>query len=294
MVNKPTFISTLLISVSVMLGLCCQSRDKTKPADEGAGNEQKSTVKINYYAVNEGNTITLPSGLYAQMGNKKYTIIPENMENGRCMQVFDSLDFDQDGYEDALITHIWACGGNGSPNAFFFCSYSKDGTFRLSEEFGESWDDPLIEMWNGKPSVKVISNLQGMTTEMAERTERFILENGRAVRVEYKETQLLPAIVELKSADFTEKDKEEDREKKIYFDLDGDGKKDKISGRYWERWGSMLWDIRFGTGKYARTEDEGSRKRIGVLNSKTKGVHDIVLDLDDVMVWDGEKYVYKK
>lgn len=277
-----------------MAGLCCQSKNKTKPADEGTGNEQISTVKISYYTANEGNTITLPAGLYAQMGNKKYTIIPEDMENGRCMQVFDTLDFDQDGYEDALITHILACGGNGSPNSFFFCSYSKAGTFRLSEEFGASWEDPVIEVWNGKPSVKVISNLQGMTTEMAERTERFILENGRAVRVEYKEAQLLPAITELKSADFTEKDIDEGREKKIYFDLDGDGKKDMISGRFWERWGSMQWEIKFGAGKYAQFPDDGSRKRVGVLGSKTNGVHDIVLDLDDVMVWDGQKYVYKK
>ena len=74
--------------------------------------------------------------------------------------------------------------------------------------------------------------------------------------------------------------------------MNDDGLKDEISGSYWERWGSMNWSIKFAKGKYV--PNDGARKRVGVLSSKTNGVHDIVLDLDHVMVWDGEKYVYKK
>lgn len=279
----------LLIMVSTIMGFNCQSNNKPTPAEAVEG--QIQATKISYYTANAENSTLSHAGLYARISQKKYTVIPEGLEeDGRCMEIIDSLDFDQNGYNDALIMDILACGGNGYPNAFFFCSYSKEAdSFRISKEFGQSWEDPIIEDWNGKPSVKVISNLQGMTTDMAERTERFVLQDGQAIRVEYEEAKLIPAMIELKSADFTQK--EQEHGKRIKFDLNGDGLKDEISGNYWERWGSMGWSVKLANGKIVAGDD--SRKRVGVLSSKTKGVHDIVLDLDDVMVWNGEKYVDK-
>lgn len=275
----------LMTGLSLLLGCQGPSSDKSSSVTAGAA----SPVKISYYTANAENSTLSHAGLYAQIGPKKYTVIPEGLEEGgRCMEIVDTLDFDGNGYTDALIMDILACGGNGSPNAFFFCSYVKESdSFLLSEEFGQSWEDPVIENWKGKPSVQVISNRQGMSTEMAKRTERFVLEKSKAVRVEYEEAKQIPAIVELKSADFTQKDRK--RGKRILFDLDGDGLKDEISGTYWERWGSMAWSVKLANGKIVAGDD--ARKRVGVLPSKTKGVHDLVLDLDEVLVWNGEKYV---
>jgi hypothetical protein len=277
----------LMAGLSIFIG--CQSPSSDKSSPVAAGEDSALPVKISYYTANAENSTLSHAGLYALIGSKKYTVIPEGLEEGgRCIEVIDSADFDQDGYSDALIMHIQACGGNASGNAFFFCSYAKEAdSFRLSEEFGQSWGDPTVEIWKGKPSVKVISSLQGSTTDMAKRTERFILENGKAVRVEYVEAKLIPAIIELRSADFTEKDKD----KKIRFDLDGDGKKDVITGSFWERWGSIGWSVTLANGKIVAGDD--ARKRVGVLPSKTKGVHDLVLDLDEVLVWNGNKYVEK-
>jgi hypothetical protein len=67
----------------------------------------------------------------------------------------------------------------------------------------------------------------------------------------------------------------------IEFDLDGDGKKDVISGRFWDRWGVIFWTVKFANGKeFATTEP---CKRIGVLATATNGVHDLVCDQDLVI-----------
>ena len=39
-----------------------------------------------------------------------------------------------------------------------------------------------------------------------------------------------------------------------------------------------------------QTDTFGQCKRIGVLESVTKGVHDLVCDNSDMFIWNGEKY----
>jgi len=290
--KKQTILSAVLLFVSILLGMHCQSKNQSTLADTAAGKAPENGGKISYFTDNQAHSSLSPAGLYALIGSKKYTIIPEGLEEGgRCIEVFDSLDFDQDGYDDALVMEIVGCGGNNIPNAYFFCSYSKAADkFLISEVFGDTWEDPVMEDWNGKLSVKVVSSNQGHSPEMAEKTERFILENGKAVRVEYHQAQKMPAIVELLSEDYSERDKA--RGKVIYFDLNEDGKKEKISGDYWERWASIGWSVQLPDGKFVAGDD--ARKRVGVLASKTKGYHDLVLDLDHVLVWNGTKYVDKE
>lgn len=54
----------------------------------------------------------------------------------------------------------------------------------------------------------------------------------------------------------------------------------------------MFWSVKFANGKSYETSE--GIKRIGVLSSKTNGVHDLVLDFDGIMIWDGRKYKEKK
>lgn len=66
--------------------------------------------------------------------------------------------------------------------------------------------------------MKVKTETLGMTTDMSAKTERYILENGKAVRVESETKIPLRAIVEMKSADLENTDP--DIGKKLFFDLD--------------------------------------------------------------------------
>jgi hypothetical protein len=150
---------------------------------------------------------------------------------------------------------------------------------------------PIIEKWNGKNSVKIELF---SPASMEASTERYILKNGKAVRVENKKKVPMKAIVELLPSDCTEEgDLTQKSGKKIFYDIDGDGAKDYIHGSFWSRWGVIgTWRIVFANGK--KYEAKNSAGRVGVLSTKTNGVHDLVIDFDEIMVWDGRKYIDKR
>ena len=76
-------------------------------------------------------------------------------EEMKCYSLNKVLDFNNDTYEDALITHQVACGGNGSPNEFFFITYNKKEGFTKTEVFATSWEIPNIGMLDDKITVSL-------------------------------------------------------------------------------------------------------------------------------------------
>lgn len=223
--------------------------------------------------------------LESVIGDKKYKITDFN-DNGIFVRIVDVRDFDNNGYEDALIEET--CGGTACPlSSLFFCIYDhKNDEFKITESFGSISESPKIEKWKGKWSVGITS---GRVMEMYRAKERYILDNGEPVRVEYEEAKRLKAKLEMLPEDFS--DYEKRSEKVIKYDLDGDGKYDSIIGEYWDRWNSINWKIKFANGKYF--DGQAAYLRIGILPSKTNGVHDLVLGLDNIFIWTGDKYVKK-
>jgi hypothetical protein len=232
-----------------------------------------------------GETDFGPDRLVGTFNGKSSVLVPASKK--KCLQIVEQRDFDGDGLTDALVEDITACGGNCCPNQFFFVSARPDGTFAISDELADSWKDPVIEKWKGKWSVVIVSNNEGVNTERpVEYTRRFVLEDGKAVKVEEHKRPDMKAIVEMRSEIFKTDDPAETHS--IQYDLDGDGKKDTISGRLWERWGRILWTVEFADGKKFSSND--ACKRIGVLPTKTDGVNDLVCDQDTVLHWDGSGY----
>ncbi len=133
----------------------------------------------------------------------------------------------------------------------------------------------------------VTSNNEGMNTARpVEITQRFILESGKAAKVEERRRKDLESIVETRSEifDFNKVDETHS----IEYDLDGDGKKDRINTTFWWRWGRMFWSVEFADGK--KFSSDTACKRIGVLKTKTNGVSDLVCDQDTVFRWNGREY----
>jgi hypothetical protein len=225
--------------------------------------------------------------LEATANGRTQTIIAES--ESQCLSIVDQKDFDADGYVDALVEHINGCGGNCCGNSYFFVSYDGNGKFRKSQDFGYSWSNgPTIERWKEHWSVQVLSENQGVNTDdVQEVTERFVLDSGKAVRVEQSHVDPLPAEIELKSSSFDPKVPDERRS--IAFDLDNDGVPDTISATLVFRWGTLDWIVNFANGK---TTEGGGRscKRIGVLRASSHGVRDLVCDLNTVLHWDGRQY----
>jgi hypothetical protein len=96
----------------------------------------------------------------------------------------------------------------------------------------------------------------------------------------------IESILDLRSEDFDAEKPEETR--KIAYDLDGDGVKDEIVGRLWQRWARINGVVRFSSKR--EVSSNIACKRIGVLNTKTHGVNDLVCDQDKVLRWNGREY----
>ncbi|HFA50667.1 MAG TPA: hypothetical protein ENJ95_16795 [Bacteroidetes bacterium] len=248
--------------------------------------EKKETLKkvnIEYMAFDEYYESSFYSRLEAKIGDRKYKILDAKEGYGMFVKIVDIRDFDNNGFEDALIEE--SCEGTACVySTLFFCSYDEtNDKFRISESFGSISSNPKIERWKGKWSIKITSYT---IMQMYRANERYIFEKREPVKVEYEETKPLIAMQEMLPSDFSEYEKRNG--KTLMYDLDGDGLKDSIIGKYWYRWNSINWEVKFVNGK--SFDGEGACLRIGILPSKTKGVHDLVCGLDNVFIWNGSKY----
>ena len=240
-----------------------------------------SAQKVEYFVEKSGDSMF--SALRAKANGKTYTLIDKSKE--MCLSVADQKDFDGNGLTDALVEHITACGGNCCPNAYFFVSALGNGRFEVGTDLADSWADPVVEKWKGLWSVVIVSTNEGANTDPAQEiTHRYVLRAGQGVAVEESQRREIASVVEMRSGIF----KGSEDEHTIEYDLDGDGRKDRISGKLWERWGRIFWSVHFANGQEFTTKD--ACKRIGVLKTTTHGVHDLVCDQDTVYRWSGREY----
>lgn len=230
----------------------------------------------------------LLTAITASIDGLEYRVISETDE--LCLKLMDQFDYDGNGTTDALISNNLTCGGNAAGDTFFFISYKGDGHFERTEEFGYSWDDPVIETWKGTRTVLITSNSEGAgNTKAEELRERYVLSAGKAVLVERSERKELVAIQEMRSDVFSSGDKA--RKEKLSFDIDNDGRNDSIEFEYWERWGRMNWSARFARGDVF--ESEFTCKRLGILQSISNGHRDLVCDHDTILKWTGDGYAHE-
>jgi len=280
-------------SVSLTRRFCfgqCGSSFDERFKDAQSTNNQYSAkkqkllrTKIEYFTESSG--ISVFDTLKAKINDQEYVIIGEDEEI--CMSVEDQRDFDDNGSKDVLVANILGCGGNCCGNSFLFVSYQGDGHFQKSDDFGYSWVSPSIEKWKGKWSVLVEDNEQGVgNTNMKETKTRYILDSGSALKVEESSQKPITAIIELNAEEFDSDNPDEI--KKIVYDLNDDGINEEIIGEFWLRWGSILWKIKFSDGSVF--DSHVGCKRIGVLKTKTRSMHDLVCDHNSIYRWNGHSY----
>ncbi len=257
------------------------------PSENPIGEKTNHTLDtLVKYSVPDEEKLFSENILKAELDGKTYIVISKKDEI-RCLEIVDQRDYDGNGTTDALLSFNNTCGGNCCANSFFFVSYLKDGHFQKSDAFGYSWANPNIKKWKQKWSVLVTSNNEGVNNNPAkEIIERFVLDSGKAIKVEESERKEIISIVELRSDQF-DFDKE-NQIKIINFDLDGDQIEDKIETRFWHRWGRLLLTVNLSSG-YVFKSNFGC-KRIGVLPTKSNSVNDLVCDQDSILRWNGSEY----
>jgi hypothetical protein len=245
--------------------------------------ESSAQNPIHYYLTNE-NSYDYQE-LKAIVNDVVFTLISK--EYKLCISIEKIADFNKNGYEDILVEIINGCGGNCCGNSYQIFSYNGQ-VFKETEQVGYDWDG--IEISESSVGFNFIIQTApegAANTDMCnDKIETYRLKDYTLELINIIKDQKLNAISELKADDFEGK---EDEILFLTFDIDGDGKVDKIECSYWERWGRISsWNIKFGNGK--SFEGNSSPKRIGILNSKTNNVYDLVLECDEILKWNGLKY----
>lgn len=225
---------------------------------------------------------------YALMGNfegySQEIIAPEA---AGCLDVVATQDLDADGFQDILLRYNSACNGQCCLNSYFVVSYRGNGRYQTSSRQGQAFREPVVTEWKGQWSILIENSPEAtISTAISGNSERFLLKDGELVRVEEIVPQEMAAVAEFRASAF-ESIPETDT-LKLQFDLDADGKMDLIWGTFWKNRGRLRWSVNFGNGKIMW--DGTPCKRLGILPTKTEGLHELVVDTDRILEWTGKRF----
>ncbi len=233
-------------------------------------------------------------GLIAKIDSKEIKIL--TIEDEQCFSILEVKDYDYDGLEEILL-EFDACGGNCCGNSIMLYSYN-GSEFVPTQKVGYDFDG--IKLKYGKNKIRqFIVDVQhmghGNTTLCEDEEKTYVFENFQFKLIKTKKQHKLKALLELKSEDFEpENIMEVDKKLSIEYDIDNNGIPDSIESGYFGRWG-ILHDTKvIMNGKELKNEALGSSKRIGILKTKTNNIHDLVLDCEEIYIWNGKNYVYDK
>lgn len=228
--------------------------------------------------------------LTAWVNNGPVTLVSKN-EN-RCMKILECTDFNKDGYDDLLLEIHIGCGGNCCANQYQIFTYDGE-QFIASEKLGYDWDGiEVVETAEGFTfRVETVNEGFGNHSLCEDKVETFLLKGHTLTRIHLLEDKKTPAISAIYACEFEDT---KDQILQLKHDLDNDDLEDVITCAYWSRWSRIVeWSIQFGNGRSYKYEGETLPKRIGILSTKTNGMHDLVLECDEVLRWDGDRYTNK-
>lgn len=185
--------------------------------------------------------------------------------------IFEELDIDRDGYQDAVLE--LSHNGNCCPSSFSIVSYRGEGFFSVLN------DEPISAGWDGVKILKMRSEIIVRTHESSDGSDNldldmsysdYVVRGGRVLKVaEYSNHAMLDAAQQITA----EQVKNDDAKGILEIDLDFDGEKDIVICSYWGRWGSLMCTAELSTG---RKVELPSCKRLGFLPSNDLGSMEVV------------------
>ena len=214
-----------------------------------------------------------------------------------CLYIKDVLDLTNNGFEDLILGIDNGCGGNCCGGSYQIITY--DGfKFHLSEIIG--WDYKGLKVFESSFGYFFeveanSSNGIGQTNFCQDKVELYKLNDYKLELINETTLEIIPSIIEISTLNISQHFNREYPEKiYIEYDLNNDNEPDSIicSMTEWNNRYITLFDVYIHLNNKTKIEIPQS-KRIGVLNSVTNGFHDLVINCDEILIWNGTEYIRK-
>lgn len=197
------------------------------------------------------------------------------------LNIKEQIDFDNDGNLDVLISA--SNGGASSIPTYLLASHLSGHFFHITSADGlyTYGDYELLPQTDGSTHLKVYYAVDGVGNH--DRTDGFgiyALSYGRLDQIaEVTNHAQIPTMFEIKSSEMAMS-----KNQTFNFDLDADGIEDKFICRYWDRWGDFMCDIDLSN--VGLLEHNWGVDHLGVAETTTNGIHDLVVNWVDKMTFD--------
>jgi len=182
-------------------------------------------------------------------------------------------DFDGDGRKDYLIAVGY--GGTACPGpGYLIVTPMGGGAARISDVFGDCSRGISAEASDGNTT---------FTIDRGDSKEFWTYDKGKVQQQESLSVGEMTAVVEIRVEDVEQKG----GRTSVQLDIDGDGKSETMACEMLRFLSCTFTD---DDGKTLATV-MGSSKRLGILETKTNGLRDLVMDENLVLHWDGKDWV---
>jgi hypothetical protein len=196
-------------------------------------------------------------------------------------EIIHTADLDNDGVNEAIV----AASDGGGHGIIKYFIISKRGENFYSVYESNDFEGCCLKLLKGN-ILSVFKYDKGIgVTSQAQEISLFEFQNGNLNLLSTSQNEaLIPALSEINSHEIDQNI----GSKFITGFYDGDTEIDKLVCNYWDRWGSMICEVQSSI--YGVIKTNFGCKRFGILETKTRGMVDLVCNKFRVFRFNGMQY----
>ena len=216
---------------------------------------------------------------------QEYLIQTYELEYWYRKKIIHTADLDNDGLTEVIVE---ANDGGGHGKIKYFIISKRGENFYSVNESNDFMGCCLKVLSGNILSVFKYDSGIGVTSQVQE-ISLFEFQNGNLNLLSTSQNEaLIPALSEINSHEIDQNI----GSKFITGYYDGDTEIDKLVCNYWDRWGSMICEVQSSI--YGIIKTNFGCKRVGILETKTRGMVDLVCNRFSKLIFNGTEYIDAK
>ena len=223
--------------------------------------------------------------LFVRDEGQEYLIQTDELEYWYRKKIIHTADLDNDGLTEVIVE---ANDGGGHGKIKYFIISKRGENFYSVNESNDFMGCCLKVLSGNILSVFKYDSGIGVTSQVQE-ISLFEFQNGKLKLLSTSQNEaLIPVLSEINSHEIDQSI----GSKFITGYYDGDTEIDKLVCNYWDRWGAMICEIQSSI--YGVVEINTGCKRVGILETKTRGMVDLVCNRFSKFKFNGTEYIDAK